>query len=316
MDTNPETEVTGDAVAEAQLEALFSRGQKEEPEPQDDEPERKAAEEVGDDQPEATAEEELDDLEVDGLVLKVPKKAAEKLKAERMFQEDYTRKTQATAERNRVLDLQEKRLQLSAQAQNVLGGKNAEVQALQRQLEQYDQLNWSQLSAEQAYPLYAQRDQLRSQFEKSRGELQTAAAQFQQQTAATDAEFKTKLYELGVKRLGEELGGWTPEKQSDAASYLSDAGYQSHELDSLHSYDPRFIRMAYEAKQFRKLQATKADTIQKKTATAKPFVQTAARGIQKSQADSKAADLKARMAKTGRPDDVEAFLAARFSKRK
>lgn len=320
MDTNPETEVTGDAVAEAQLEALFSKGAKEEPQDDNDTPEEADSPEVSDDQSETEpAEEEWEDVDLDGEALRVPKTKAEKLKQalqERLMQADYTRKTQAVAERQRAVELQEKRVQLVGQAQSVLGQKQAEIVGLAQQLQRYEELNWSQLSAEQAYPLIVERDQLRAKLNAKQTEFQQQANHFQQSHEATEREWRQKLEELGTARLNEELGGWSEEKKKDAAQRIFSIGYQPEEINSVLVYDPRFLRLAWEASQYQKLQATKAETITKKTANAKPFVPTAARGIQKSQADSKAVELRDRMKKSGKAEDVEAFLAARFSKRK
>lgn len=322
MDTNPETEVAGDAAVEAQLEALFTKGSKPaEPEEQDaPEADKPEAEEVETDQPEAEEpEDEWEDVDLDGEPLKVPKTQAEKLKqalSERLMQADYTRKTQEVAERKRAIELQEQRVQLMAQAQGILGQKQAEIIAAAQQLQQFEQVNWNQLTAEEAYPLIVKRDQLRAHIGSKQAELQQAAQEFQQRQEATENEWKQKLTELGNARLNEELGGWNEEKQRDTAARLKSLGYQEQELQSLLVYDPRFMRMAWESAQYRKLQDTKVATIEKKVATAKPFVPPAARGVQKTQADSKAQDLRERMRKTGKSEDVESFLAARFAAKK
>lgn len=320
MDTNPETEVAGDAAVEAQLEALFTKKSApvEEPEKREPKAEEAEAEEVDTDQPEAEEEpaDEWEDVDLDGEPLKVPKTQAEKLKqalSERLMQADYTRKTQEVAERKRAIELQEQRVQLMAQAQGILGQKQAEIIAAAQQLQQYEQVNWSQLTAEEAYPLIVKRDQLRADIGNKQAELQRAAHEFQQRQEATETEWKQKLTELGNARLNEELGGWTEDKQRDTAARLKSLGYQEQELQSLLVYDPRFMRMAWESAQYRKLQDTKAQTIEKKVSAAKPFVPPASRGVQKSQADSKAQDLRERMRKTGKSEDVESFLAARFA---
>lgn len=320
MDTNPGTEVAGDDAVEAQLEALFSKKAPPADEPEQREPKAQEAEaeEVENDQPDADDEpaDEWEDVDLDGEPLKVPKTQAEKLKqalSERLMQADYTRKTQEVAERKRAIELQEQRVQLMAQAQGVLGQKQAELIATAQQLQQYDQVNWSQLAADEAYPLIVKRDQLRAQLSAKQAELQQVATEFQQRQTATEKEWKHKLTELGTARLNEELGGWTSEKQHDTASRLKTLGYQDQELESLLVYDPRFLRMAWESAQYQKLQQTKAETISKKVSTAKPFVPPASRGTQKTQADSKAQELRERMRKTGKADDVESFLADRFA---
>jgi hypothetical protein len=115
--------------------------------------------------------------------------------------------------------------------------------------------------------------------------------------------------------LNEELGGWTQDKQADTAQHLDRLGFKPHELEGPLAYDPRFMQLAYEAAQFRKLQASKAQTIQKKVATAKPMQAQASRGVHKSTQDSRLQDLRDRVKKQGRAEDVESLLAARFSKK-
>lgn len=313
MDTNPETEVAEPTSVEDQLEAKFAaRFGEDKAQP---EPEEAEAEEVSDDQPEAEAEpeEELADLDIDGYTVKVPKTKAEKLQAERLMQQDYTKKTQELARQREVVELQEKRVQLNGQAQAVLGQKHAEILATAQQLQQYEQVNWAQYTAEEAYPLIVKRDELRASISAKQAELQQMSQEFQQRQSATDTEWKQKLTELGNARLNEELGGWTPDKKQATAERLKALGYQERELESLLVYDPRFLRMAWESAQYQRLQATKTQTIEKKVAQAKPFVAPAARSAQTKQADSKAQELRERMRKTGNRDDVESFLAARFA---
>jgi hypothetical protein len=313
MDTNPETEVTGDAVAEAQLEALFSKGQKEEPPPEDDKPSDEAPEEVDTDQPEETAEEELDDLEVDGRILKLPKTAAEKLKAERMLQADYTRKTQTLAEERRALEERAQLSQFLEQARAAQFEKAVEVKVLNDRLKQYEAVDWSALAAQdpqRAVALQAQWQADRQTLEGRQRELHESSQKATQMTAYQQQQMLAK----GEEILRTKFPTWGPETKRSIFDNTKSYGYSEQELSQV--TDPRLVEVLHDAMQWKKLQASKTKTIEKKVATAKPFTQPAARGIQKSQADTKAADLKARMAKTGRPDDVEAFLAARFSKRK
>lgn len=323
MDTNPETEVTGDAVAEAQLEALFSRGPQAEPQEDIDQPEAQATaedEEAGDGQSESEETgEEWEDVDLDGEILKVTKPQAEKLKAalaERLMQRDYTQKTQAVAERQRALELQEQQVQIQSQAHAVLGQKHAELLAAAQQLQRYEQLNWAQLTAEEAYPLIVQRDQLRAEVWNKQAEIQNLAAEFKAKHDSTQQQWRAKLLEVGRARLNEELGGWNDEKGDQARRRMLELGFQPHELESNLVLDPCFIRAIYESAQYANLQKSKAETIQKKVSAAKPFTPPAARGIQKSQADSKAGELRDRMKKSGKSEDVEAFLAARFTRKK
>lgn len=318
MDTNPEVEVTGDALAEAQLEALFTKKAPPE-EPKDETPDEPGAEaeEVSDDQPEEEESgEEWEDVDLDGEPLKVPKTQAEKLKkalSERLMQADYTQKTQAVADQKRALALEEQRLQLVSQAQNVLGQKQAELLASAQQLQRYEQVNWSQLSAEQAYPLIVERDQLRASVQAKQAEFQQLAHEFQTKHEATDREWKKKLQEMGNARLNEELGGWGDDKKEAVAKQMRKLGYQESEMSSLLVYDPRFMRAMWQSAEYERIKEAQKETIQKKVSNAKPFTPPAARGIQKAQSDSKAHDLRDKMRKSGKSEDVESFLAARFA---
>ena len=313
MDTNPETEVTGDAVAEAQLEALFSKGQKEEPPPEDDKPDDEPAEEVDTDQPEADTEEELADLEVNGRVLKLPKADAEALKAERLMQADYTRKTQTLAEERKALEERAQLTQFLEQVRQAQFGTAVEVKVLTDRLAQYDAVDWAALHQEdpsRAFELIAQRDRDRAALEGKNRELQEASQRATQMTAQQRQQMLAK----GQEVLRAKFPNWSPELGASILESTRTYGYSDQELSQV--TDPRLVEVLHDAMQWKKLQATKAKTIEKKVATAKPFTAPAARGVQKSQADSKAADLRDRMKKSGKPGDVEAFLAARFANRK
>jgi hypothetical protein len=313
MDTNPETEVTGDAVAEAQLEALFSKGQKEEAPPKDREPDEETTEEVDTDETEEVAEEELADLEVDGRTLKLPKTAAEKLNAERLMQADYTRKTQTLAEERKALEERAQLTQFQEQVRAAQFEKAVEAKVIADRLKQYESVDWASLAQQdpqRAAALQAQWMTDRQALEGKQRELQEAGQKATQLTAYQQQQTLAK----GAEVLRTKFPNWGPEMAKTILDNTKVYGYSEQELSQV--TDPRLVEVLHDAMQYRKLQATKAQTIEKKVATAKPFQQTTSRGIQKTQADTKSADLKARMAKTGRPDDVEAFLAARFAKRK
>lgn len=313
MDTNPETEVTGDAVAEAQLEALFTKGMKEEPAPEDDSPSDEVAEAVEDDQPEAVEEEELADLEIDGRTLKLPKTAAEKLQAERLMQADYTRKTQALAEERKALEERAQLTQFQEQVRQAQFEKAVEVKVIADRLKQYEAVDWAMLAQQdpqRAAALQAQWMTDRQALEGKQRELQEAGQKATQLTAYQQQQTLAK----GAEVLRTKFPNWGPEMARTILDNTKVYGYSEQELSQV--TDPRLVEVLHDAMQWKKLQASKSQTIEKKVATAKPFTQPAARGVQKAQADSKAAELRDRMKKSGRPDDVEAFLAARFTRKR
>jgi hypothetical protein len=312
MDTNPEMEVTSDADVEAMLEAQFAKSEQRESEAEPEAEEEPKAEEVDTDQPEAKeepeAEEEAEEIEIEGEQFSVPKK----LKNAFLRQEDYTKKTQEVAEQRRQLEEQSKFIQVQAQIQQAQFEKAVEVKGLANQVAEYEKLDWQALTQQdpaQAMALNMQYQQLQKQLQAKAQEMHGIGQQAQQLTAQQ----RQTLAAEGAKAVKTKLPNWGPELQSAIAENTKSYGFNDSELSEI--YDPRLIEVLHDAMQWKKLQAAKPATM-KKASAAKPLVKTSARSFKQSQESSQAKDMQARYRKTGRPEDVENFLAARFAQKR
>lgn len=317
MDTNPDMEVTSDAAVEAKLEAAFNKryGSEEQDEPK--RTERAESEEVEDETPdqteEAEPEEELEELDLDGYALKLPKSKAEKLKAERLMQADYTRKTQEVAEQRRLIEERAQLLQQTDQIRQAQFEKTVEIKLIQDRLSQYENLDWHSLSQQdpaRALALQADWQKTRQSLEAKQGEALQIAQYVNQMTAQR----QQQMIAEGEKRLAEKIPQWGRELQASILENTRQYGYSDSELSQIN--DPRLVEVLHDAMQWKKFQASKGQLIEKRVSTAKPMPATAARGVQKSQQSVRDDDLRSRMQKTGKSADVESFLAARFAQAK
>lgn len=322
METNPATEVTENP--EAQLEAIFSKqlGETQEveeveesPEVEAEETESEEAEEGQSDETEETEETEEEttegfvEIELEGEKFQVP----EKLKDAFLRQQDYTKKTQEVAERRRQVEEQEQFLQQRAQLSDAALQKAVEVRALASQLEQYSQINWEELADQdpaQALKLNLAYQRLQQQHTHAAGEFQQIQVYEGQMLTAKRQEVLAKASE----ELAREIKGFGTQA---FASQLKDTGksygFSEHELSTI--VDPRHIKVLHDAHQWRELQKGKAQ-INKKVATVKPVKVSTGRAGPINQQAAHIQDAKARLKKSGKSADAEAYLERLFSKRK
>lgn len=310
MDTNPEMEVTSDADVEDRLAAQFEKAAQQRSEPEAEEPEEESDEEVSDDETsneaESEPEEEEEELELDGgKKYKVPKE----LKAGYLRQKDYTQKTQEVAEQRRQVEEGRKFLQFQATIQQAQYEKAVELKQLQATAQQYEAAMEQALAQQDAgsamnYQLHLQKLQRDIQ-----GKTQELNSFGQQVKQATEQHRQTLAAE-GFKAIKSKFPQWGPELQSAIADNTKGYGFTEGEISEI--FDPRLVEVLHDAMQWKKLQASKPAATKKANA-AKPLVKTTGRGYEKSQETSKVADLKARLKKTGRAEDAENLLAARFA---
>lgn len=309
MDTNPEMEVTSNADVEAMLEAQFEKAEKRDSKPEPEAKEETEAEEVDTDQPEAEetaeAEDEGEDLEVEGDTYRVPKKVKDGF----LRQDDYTRKTQEIAEQRRQNEEIGKFLVTQAKIQQAQYAVAVEVKGLADQVAQYETIDWNTLAQQdpaQAMALNMQYQTLQKKHQAKTQELNGIGQQAQQASAKQ----RETLAAEGAKTIKAKFPNWGAELQSAIATNTKAYGFTDSEVSEI--YDPRLVEVLHDAMQWKKLQASKP-SVNKKASAAKPLVKTSARSAQTSQAAKQTNDLKARYQKSGRPDDVEAFLTARFA---
>jgi hypothetical protein len=125
-------------------------------------------------------EDEFEELDVDGEPLRVPKTAAEKLKARMMMQADYTQKTQSLAEQRREFEAQRQASQWEEQARRELFNEEAQLVNVRQSLDQFANMNWAAIAAEnpgQYAALHAQYTQLKDYADNLAGNVENRKGQ-------------------------------------------------------------------------------------------------------------------------------------------
>lgn len=259
----------------------------------DDATDETPAEEVSDDQP--TADEE--EVEIDGEKLKLPKKVAEAV----MRQQDYTKKTQEVAEKRRAVDDRAQYLDAREQLLHSTFQEAAELQSLQKQVEQYKSVDWNALIADdpqQALKLNFAHQQLQQQLAEKQGRVQHLVANAE---AARKQHFE-KQQELGRAELTRRVGKLTDTDKTRTLKQGVDLGYSDSELATI--ADPRLFHALYKAAQWDAMQAQKPKALQKVVEAPKAIKQ-AAPTPQRQRTNQAALE---RLRTTGRPQDLMKFL--------
>lgn len=217
---------------------------------------------------------------------------------------DYTQKTQRLAEDRKVVETmaqaikeQETSFRQQVEVQAALIQEIAEITAIDKQLGQYQNLNWQQLSDSdpvEAQKLFFAYNQLQVQ----RGQVVTAINTKGQELSNVQNHVRAKQLELGRQKLEKEIPGWNNEMAKEAAATGVEYGFSHEELSTL--TDPRAVKLLHDAAQWRKMQASKP-VVDKKVATASPTVKP---GAKNSATVDRAKNSQAReqLRKTGRGD--------------
>lgn len=307
-ETTPEAEVSPEDKLAAAFEKAGYRDSTEEPE----EPTEEVVSEESTEEPEAEeatpeTEESFEDVEYEGKEYKLPKELKDAL----LRQKDYTQKTQRAAEELRVA--QELKQQAEIQQQFISAHAEAvsEVHALQRQLQQYNQLDWGKLADEapaEYLKLDRQQRQLHEAFNAAQQKLNGIANEFQHK--ATEA--RQKAQAKCVETLKSEIKDFGPELLKKLDETGNSFGFTAQELSQV--VDPRMIRVLHAAMQYQQLQRGTVAT--KKVQTGKPVQVSTSRSANTVNQSTQLKAAKERAQKTGSKADVENFLAQRFMARK
>jgi len=222
---------------------------------------------------------------------------------------DYTQKTQQVAEQRKELEayaqqiqMQEQAFQEQMQLNNVLIEDVAKITSLDQQLNQYANVNWSQLSdndfveAQKLFFTYNQlqqeRSQLVSQFEAKK-----------QQVVQKQSQLMAEKIAKGKEVLAKEIPNWSPETNQALLSTGKDYGFSDAELNSI--VDPRHVKVLHDAMQWRKLQQN--SVVKKKVSNAKPVVKPGSKDT-KAEANSNHRNLREQLRKTGKSDAAQKLI--------
>lgn len=196
-------------------------------------------EEAGDGQ----AEDDTEEIEHEGKKYRIPKA----INAERLMQQDYTRKTQEVAESRKALEARTAEVAQQAEILTALRPEIGKVQALQSQLEAFDAITpqqWGEMYAEDpgsAKALEVQQAQVRRALEDAGKELSTKEQALSQQQQAALAKQAQETWTT----LSKDIKGWSEPVARQVVDYAAKEFGVS--LEDLRSADHRSWKLLHTA---------------------------------------------------------------------
>lgn len=290
--TNPLGEVDAVNAIAGMLDGPDDR-EPEEQEEIEEEPQEVEAE-ATEEEPEAEAPEELEEITWNSETKKVSKSELKEL-AQKGF--DYTQKTQELAETKRQFEAQAKAFQESLQIQNQQIEVVAEIKSLDGQLAQFKEVNWHAL-AESDPVQYLKLNQTFRDLKETRDAKVQHFHQAAQYLSQQQHQAQTQSLQREAKALADAIPEFRGEKANETKqkvkSYLKEAGFNDAEIGAV--TDHRAIKLAWEAAQWRALQASKPALTKRVAETPKPVKA----GPPKTQTTQASKDAYTALRKTGR----------------
>lgn len=235
--TNP---VDGEAMPEVVDDHLIESDGLESMETnQDDDPADDFADpdDPGSDEGEA---DDLEDLDWEGKSVKVPKGIKDAV----LRHDDYTRKTQAVAERSRAVEAREQSVQQAAERQQAFVQDIAQLGALNARLAPFQQVqDWPTYlrsggaEAQAHYAEYLALVHQRDQFAQNLGQ------RVQQQTRQ-DLHAQQQAVAAGRVELAKHIKGYGPETLSNMEAFAAPFGFSPEEIRDSEA-DPRSLRILH-----------------------------------------------------------------------
>lgn len=182
-------------------------------------------------------EEETVEVEKDGKTYKIPAS----LKDAFLMQGDYTRKTQEIAAEKKALVEARERVQQAGEAEV---NAKASVIAIQAALQQYQDVNWDALEAQD--PMAANRHF--RQFMQLQNALGDAESEYKSAVEARTLETQqeaAKRIEQGTAELQRDIPGWGPELAQQLVGFGEKMGLSREYMDAVD--DPALVKLMHMA---------------------------------------------------------------------
>lgn len=161
-----------------------------------------------------------DEIEIGGEKYEIPKKAAKLLQAERMMQADYTRKTQEVAEQRKAQEYARTQFESQVRAQQEFLSDYASLHGLQQQIDQYANVDWNGLQA-QDMNLYLQHDRNLRNLQAQQAQVAQGIAQKQQQRALNEQQAFAKQIQEADAFLSREIPNWGTGRSNELLDYTT-----------------------------------------------------------------------------------------------
>ena len=211
------------------------------------------------DSQEQPAEEE-EEIEVGDRKLALPKSIAETLKRERMFQTDYTQKTQSLAdERKQVVAEREEVAQRRQQAQEYIA-EMADMRAIEKQLKEIDDMNLGQYVDSDPVGVLKVQEQRRA-LEAERQKLAGSLTQKQHDHELNEQQELAKRVQHAEAYIEREIKGVNPARISEMEKYATSKGMDKRVYAKTMIEQPVFATFVHKAELYdalMKKQAPKA----------------------------------------------------------
>jgi hypothetical protein len=203
-----------------------------------------------------TQQDEPDEVEeeLEGVKLRGKKEALERIKAERLMQADYTRKTQEVAEQRRTFEQQQKQFEETAKSHQEHIREVGRLMAIEERLGQFQQVNWQQLNTED--PVRAQALLIEfNQLQAARGQLSNSLAQKEAQRQSASQQESAKRANEAEAIVMREVRDWGPEKLSKFVDAAGKAGMDGESLRQALIQFPQMSRFLNKALMYDQLLA-------------------------------------------------------------
>lgn len=219
-----------------------------------------------------TLESDDEEIDIEGEKYRAPKKLAERLKELEqgsLRQDDYTRKTQTVAEERRAIEAERQQLVAQKQFQQHYIDAVADVKAIDKQLANYQRLDWNALS--DADPVQAMKlDRQMRELQQQRTQIVSGIEQTSAQQAQAQQQAIARQRQEAVAQLQRDIKGFgTPEVAKELFETGTKYGIKDDEWKNLD--DPRLYKLINVARLYDKLVAKQTTEAKPKSAEVVPI---------------------------------------------
>lgn len=252
--TNPETGVDAAEAASIETADDASLGENPSETTGDDTPTEDASPQFDDEgnpiEDQAEPAEDEEEIDIDGFKVKVPKSKAEKLAAERLMQADYTRKTQALAERERAIEAERTAFQ-QASAEEM--SARANLTLIDQQIAQFQKVDWNAYNDQDPFEANKAFQQF-TLLKDARAQTANYLSHVQQERTVNEQREAAKRLEEGAAELKRDIKDWSPATAAKLMDFAQTKySFSKEDLDGID--DPRLIKVLHAAHQWEEHQA-------------------------------------------------------------
>lgn len=203
-------------------------------------------------------QEEDEEIEVDGKKFALPKSAAEKLKAERMMQSDYTKKTQEVAENRKAIEADREQFQASAKLHQEFIKEVAEIVSIEERLQEYAKVDWAALT--DSDPITAMKlDRQMRDLQAKHAQASQSVTQKQQQQALNEQQSLAKRVQEAEAFFEREIPNYKSGRGDELLKYAtSELKIDAKAIARMVVDNPALATALHKAEMFDKLKKQQA----------------------------------------------------------